>query len=75
MIFKLFAFAGAGAVLLLFGCTPAPLTRADVEGRIVCNGEQMDQVEREARRRNAKLQWVHCPENVQHYKLESADLV
>jgi hypothetical protein len=75
MMFKLFAFAGAGGVLLLSGCTPAPLTRADVEGRIVCNGEQMAEVEREALRRNAKLQWVRCPEKVQHYRLVSTELV
>ena len=75
MIFKLFAFAGACGVLLVLGCAPAPLTRADVEGSIVCNVEQMDQVEREARRRNAKVQWVQCPQRVQHYKLVSRDLV
>jgi hypothetical protein len=52
----LLAVAGA-----LAGCAPQPLTRADVDGRIVCNIDQMDQVERAAHRSNISVHWVNCP--------------
>jgi len=45
----------------LAGCAPQPLTRADVDGRIVCNVDRMDALEREARVHNAELRWVNCP--------------
>jgi hypothetical protein len=45
----------------MMGCAPQPLTKADVDGKIVCNADRMDQVEREARRSNASLVWVNCP--------------
>ena len=47
----LLTVAGIVGLALMAGCAPAPLTKADVEGRIVCNVDQMDQVEarREAR--------------------------
>ena len=45
----------------LAGCTPAPLTKADVDGKIVCNSDRMDQVERAARKGNWHVQWVNCP--------------
>ena len=45
----------------LAGCALQPLTRAQVDGKIVCNADRMDQVEREARRANAQLHWVNCP--------------
>lgn len=51
----------AGVLVLLFGCAPAPLTKADVDGRIVCNYDRMDQIERAARRENKEIHWVHCP--------------
>ena len=48
-------------VLVLAGCAPAPLTRADVDGKLICNADYMDQVERNARHRAAELHWVNCP--------------
>ena len=46
----------------LAGCAPQQLTKADVDGRIICNSDQMDQVERNARRLGSQVQWVHCPQ-------------
>lgn len=46
----------------LAGCAPQPLTKADVDGKIVCNADKMDQVERDAMHRNAQLRWVNCPQ-------------
>jgi hypothetical protein len=51
----------AVSVLVLAGCAPAPLTRADVDGKVVCNTEQMDQVERAARHQMADVRWYNCP--------------
>jgi hypothetical protein len=51
-------------VALLAGCAPAPLTRADVDGKIICNTDQMDQVERAARRSSRQIVWVNCPQAV-----------
>ena len=48
----------AGAVA---ACAPVQLAKADVDGRIVCNADRMDQVERAARRENREVHWVHCP--------------
>jgi hypothetical protein len=50
--------AAAGA---LAGCAPAPLTKADVDGRIVCNADEMARIERAARRENKEVHWVNCP--------------
>ena len=62
---RIFSLAASGvALVLMAGCTPAPLTKADVDGRIVCNADQMDQVERSARRENKEIHWLHCPEAV-----------
>ena len=57
----LLALAVAMMAIGLAGCAPQPLTRADVDGKIVCNADRMDQVERDARRINAQLHWVNCP--------------
>lgn len=51
----------AVAVLVLGGCAQAPLTRADVDGRLVCNTDYMDQVERTAQRQHTEVRWVNCP--------------
>jgi hypothetical protein len=56
--------ASLSGVALLLGCAPAPLTKADVDGRIVCNVDQMDQVERAAVRANRQVVWVNCPRAV-----------
>lgn len=61
---KLFALAGIAGVLTIAGCAPVPLTKADVDGRVICNEERMDQVERQARRNNAQVLWVNCPQVV-----------
>ena len=61
-IFPLTAVAVASIVIA--GCAPAPLTKADVDGRVVCNVDQMDQVDRSARRENKEVHWVHCPQAV-----------
>jgi hypothetical protein len=50
--------AVAGAVA---ACAPVQLAKADVDGRIVCNADRMDQVERAARRENREVHWIHCP--------------
>lgn len=53
--------AGLAALLLLAGCAPIQYTKADVDGRIVCDADKMDQVERVARRQFASVHWVNCP--------------
>jgi hypothetical protein len=50
--------AVAGAVA---ACAPVQLAKADVDGRVVCNADRMDQVERAARRENREVHWVNCP--------------
>jgi hypothetical protein len=50
-----------GIVVLTSGCATAPLSKADVDGRVVCNVDRMDQVERAARRTFAEIPWVNCP--------------
>ena len=60
----LLALGMAIAAFGLAGCAPQPLTRADVDGKIVCNADRMDVAEREARRNNAQLVWVNCPHAV-----------
>ena len=53
--------AGIAGLMLVSGCAPLHYTKADVDGRIVCNAELMDQVERAARRTFAQVVWVNCP--------------
>lgn len=57
----LLLLSALGAVTLLAGCAPAPLTKADVDGRIVCDVDRMDQVERQARHEFKSIYWVNCP--------------
>jgi len=47
--------------LLLAGCTPAPLNKADYDGLVVCNPDVLDQVERAARRTFGQVYWYNCP--------------
>ena len=54
----------AAVAIVVAGCAPAPLTKAEVDGRIVCNVDRMDQVERAARRENKEVHWVNCPQAV-----------
>jgi hypothetical protein len=50
-----------GAALLLSACASMSMTKADLDGRVVCNVDRMDQVERAARRTFAEIHWVNCP--------------
>ena len=50
--------AVAGAVA---ACAPVQLATSDVDGRVVCDTDRMDQVERAARRANREVHWVNCP--------------
>ncbi|HET9668861.1 MAG TPA: hypothetical protein VFQ93_04590 [Casimicrobiaceae bacterium] len=45
----------------LGGCAPVELTKADVDGKVVCNPDRIDAVEREARREHKDVIWLHCP--------------
>jgi len=60
----LLTVAGIAGLALMAGCAPAPWTKADVDGRIVCNVDQMDQVERAARREARQVVWVNCPQAI-----------
>lgn len=53
--------AGIAGLLLLSACAPVQFTKADLDGRIVCNVDVMDQVERQARRNFTQVIWVNCP--------------
>jgi hypothetical protein len=54
-------FLAGIAGLLLAGCTPAPLTKAEYDGLVVCHPDVLDQVERAARRTFAQVYWYNCP--------------
>ncbi len=58
--------AGFVSLSLLAGCAPAPLTKADVDGRIVCDTDRMTQAERQALKASSstRLVWVNCPQAV-----------
>ena len=58
---KLLAAAAVVGLVLIAGCATQPLTKAQVDGQIVCNHELMDQVERAAKRVSAQVHWVNCP--------------
>ena len=45
----------------LCGCAPVSYTKADVDGRVVCNTERMEAIERAARREMKEIHWVNCP--------------
>jgi hypothetical protein len=61
---RLLSLSIAAVAIAVAGCAPAPLTKAEVDGRIVCNVDRMDQVERAARRDNKEVHWVNCPQAV-----------
>jgi len=60
----LFVVATLTGLSVICGCAPTPLTKADVDGRIVCNVDQMDQVERAGVRNNRQVLWINCPRAV-----------
>ena len=49
------------ASLCAGACAPVTYTKADIDGRIVCNADRMDQIERAARREMKEVHWVNCP--------------
>jgi hypothetical protein len=49
--------------LLLAGCAPQPLTKAGVDGLVVCNTDRMDRIERAARHEHKEVHWLHCPQS------------
>ena len=60
---KILAALSIVAVAALLGaCAPAALTKADVDGRVVCNADSMAEIEHAARRENKDVHWVHCPQ-------------
>ncbi len=61
---RLLSLSIAAVAVVVAGCAPAPLTKAEVDGRLVCNVDRMDQVERAARRENKEVHWVNCPQAV-----------
>lgn len=46
---------------IVSACAPVVYTKADLDGKVVCNTDYMDQVERQARRNFASVLWVNCP--------------
>ncbi len=50
------------AVILGSGCAPVQYTKADIDGRYVCDADRMAQVERAAQRAGAEVHWVKCPQ-------------
>ena len=59
--FVLFLLGSTASAMLASGCAPQPFTRADLDGRIVCDADRIDAIEREARRNGSQIQWVNCP--------------
>lgn len=56
-----FVLSSIAVSMLAAGCASAPPTRADLDGRYVCNAARMAQVDREARLEGKEVHWVHCP--------------
>jgi len=57
----LLALSIACAATALCGCASTEYTKADLDGRVVCNTDRMDQVDREARREMKEIHWLNCP--------------
>ena len=55
------ALLALAACAALGGCASPQLAKEDVDGRIVCDVDRMDEVERNARRSFTDLRWVRCP--------------
>jgi hypothetical protein len=58
---KIAVLAGLAGLALASGCAPVHYTKADLDGKVVCNTDAMDQVERAARRSATTVVWVNCP--------------
>ena len=50
-----------GVAGLVSACAPMQYTRAELDGRVVCDTARMEQIERAARRENKEVHWVSCP--------------
>ena len=50
------------AAILGSGCAPVQYTKADIDGRYVCDADRMARVERAAQRAGAEVHWVRCPQ-------------
>ena len=59
--FILLLLGSTASALLASACAPQPFTRADLDGRVVCDADRVDAVERTARRNGSQVQWMHCP--------------
>jgi len=46
---------------VLSACGPVQYTKADLDGRIVCDTDRMDRIDSAARRENKEVHWVSCP--------------
>ena len=52
------ALSAIGVAGLLSACASMQYTKADLDGRVVCDTARM---ERAARRENKEVHWVSCP--------------
>lgn len=55
------ALSAIGVAGLLSACASMQYTKADLDGRVVCDTARMEQIERAARRENKEVHWVSCP--------------
>jgi hypothetical protein len=53
--------AGIAGLLLLSACAPVQYTKAELDGLIVCNADEIQRVEQQARRNFTQVIWVNCP--------------
>lgn len=53
--------AALAALAFASGCAPVVWTKADIDGRVVCDADRMERVERDAMRSFASVQWLNCP--------------
>ena len=50
------------AGMLLAGCAPTMYSKAELDGRIVCDADAMERIEQKARRAAfGQVIWVNCP--------------
>lgn len=49
------------AALALGACAPVEYRKADLDGKVICDADRMDRIERDARRAGVLVQWVQCP--------------
>jgi hypothetical protein len=54
--------ASLAALALLAGCAPVVYQKADIDGRVICDSDRMERVERDATRKFASVVWLNCPQ-------------